>query len=96
MDEVFTTQTDIWTFGIFMWEIFSLGTTPYPDYIFGPEFILCIKHGYRLQIPNDATVEIYQLMLTCWYDDPEKRPSFTKVKLKINEMISKRYVTNPN
>lgn len=94
MDDVFSTQTDVWTFGIFMWEVFSLGADPFSEYTFGPEFILCLKHGYRLQIPNNATVESYQLMLMCWYDDPETRPMFTKLKLRLGAMVPRKLRNN--
>jgi len=67
-----------------------MGSTPYPEYHYGPEFTLCLKHGYRLLKPNYATIDSYEMMLMCWYDAPEKRPTFTKIKSRLEEMMMQK------
>ncbi|KAM4808869.1 platelet-derived growth factor receptor alpha [Rhinophrynus dorsalis] len=75
-DNLYTTLSDVWSFGILLWEIFSLGGTPYPGMIVDSTFYNKIKSGYRMAKPDHATHEIYDIMVKCWNSEPEKRPSF--------------------
>ena len=73
-----TKQSDIWSYGILLWECYSYGCTPYPSV--PPEQTLkLITNGYRLEKPDDCPQEIYELMLACWNISSEKRPKFFEV-----------------
>ncbi|KFO08296.1 Vascular endothelial growth factor receptor 3, partial [Balearica regulorum gibbericeps] len=76
-DKVYTTQSDVWSFGVLLWEIFSLGASPYPGVQINEEFCQRLKDGTRMRAPEYATAEIYRIMLTCWHGDPKERPTFS-------------------
>ncbi|XP_067239768.1 vascular endothelial growth factor receptor 2 isoform X1 [Chanodichthys erythropterus] len=76
-DRVYTTQSDVWSFGVLLWEIFSLGASPYPGVCIDESFCRRLKEGTRMRAPDYATPEIYQTMLDCWLDRPKDRPTFT-------------------
>ncbi|XP_044137054.1 vascular endothelial growth factor receptor 3 isoform X1 [Bufo gargarizans] len=76
-DKVYTTQSDVWSFGVLLWEIFSLGASPYPGVQINEEFCQRLKEGTRMRAPEYATTDIYRIMLSCWHGDPKERPKFT-------------------
>ncbi|XP_051970460.1 vascular endothelial growth factor receptor 1-like isoform X4 [Xyrauchen texanus] len=76
-DKVFTTQSDVWSYGVLLWEIFSLGASPYPGLSIDEEFCHRLKQGTRMCPPEYSTPEIYSIMRACWENNPEDRPSFT-------------------
>ncbi|XP_072771194.1 vascular endothelial growth factor receptor 2 isoform X2 [Nerophis lumbriciformis] len=78
-DRVYTTQSDVWSFGVLLWEIFSLGASPYPGVCIDESFCRRLKEGTRMRPPEYATSEIYQTMLDCWLDRPTDRPTFTEL-----------------
>ncbi|KAL1022594.1 hypothetical protein UPYG_G00029680 [Umbra pygmaea] len=78
-DRVYTTQSDVWSFGVLLWEIFSLGASPYPGVSIDESFCRRLKEGTRMRAPDYATAEIYQTMLDCWLDKPKDRPTFTEL-----------------
>ncbi|KAM4807663.1 vascular endothelial growth factor receptor 2 [Rhinophrynus dorsalis] len=78
-DRVYTTQSDVWSFGVLLWEIFSLGASPYPGVQIDEDFCRRLKDGTRMRAPDYATVEIYQTMLDCWHGDPQLRPTFSEL-----------------
>lgn len=61
-DHKFSTMSDVWSFGILMWELFALGTTPYPGLEYDVHFFLRIKDGYRMEKPDYATQTMYDLI----------------------------------
>ncbi|KAI5090427.1 platelet-derived growth factor receptor alpha [Silurus meridionalis] len=75
-DNLYTTLSDVWSYGILLWEIFSLGGTPYPGMVVDSSFYNKIKSGYRMAKPEHASSNVYELMVKCWNNEPEKRPSF--------------------
>ncbi|KAK9956390.1 hypothetical protein ABG768_014126 [Culter alburnus] len=75
-DNLYTTLSDVWSYGILLWEIFSLGGTPYPGMVVDSSFYNKIKSGYRMAKPEHASSDVYELMMKCWNSEPEKRPSF--------------------
>ncbi|XP_073501584.1 vascular endothelial growth factor receptor 2 isoform X2 [Phyllobates terribilis] len=78
-DRVYTTQSDVWSFGVLLWEIFSLGGSPYPGVQIDEDFCRRLKDGTRMRAPDYATVEIYQTMIDCWQGDPLHRPTFSEL-----------------
>ncbi|KAJ2950586.1 hypothetical protein O0L34_g8837 [Tuta absoluta] len=75
-DRIFTTQSDVWSFGIVLWEIFSLAKTPYPN-ISPPGLLHWLSEGHRLEKPAYADERLYDVMRSCWLEKPTTRPSFT-------------------
>ncbi|XP_015520313.2 tyrosine kinase receptor Cad96Ca isoform X1 [Neodiprion virginianus] len=77
-DNIFSVKSDIWSFGVLIWEIVTLGSTPYPG-LAAAEVMKRIKEGYRLDRPEHCKRELYNIMYYCWDKDPACRPSFTEL-----------------
>lgn len=75
----FTTASDVWMFGVCMWEIFMLGIKPFQG-IKNSDVIGRIENGERLPLPTVCPPNLYSLMLKCWSYEPSKRPSFREIK----------------
>ncbi|XP_033964305.1 vascular endothelial growth factor receptor 1 isoform X2 [Pseudochaenichthys georgianus] len=89
-DKVFTTQSDVWSFGILLWEIFSLGGSPYPGLQIDEEFCHRLKAGTRMRAPEYSTPEIYSTMLACWEAGPSDRPTFTNLVETLGDLLQAR------
>uniref|UniRef100_A0AAY4AGS0 receptor protein-tyrosine kinase n=1 Tax=Denticeps clupeoides TaxID=299321 RepID=A0AAY4AGS0_9TELE len=85
---VYTFESDVWSYGILLWEIFSLGNSPYPGIPVDITFYRMIQDGYRMTEPEFAPSEIYELMRNCWNTDPLKRPSFKKLVERTENLLS--------
>ncbi|XP_054634631.1 KIT proto-oncogene, receptor tyrosine kinase b isoform X2 [Dunckerocampus dactyliophorus] len=99
-DCVYTFESDVWSYGILLWEIFSLGNSPYPGMQVGSAFYRLIQEGHRMSKPEFAPTEMYDMMLSCWNQDPLKRPSFRKLvertELLLSENTRNVYLTLNN
>ncbi|XP_070688060.1 mast/stem cell growth factor receptor kita isoform X2 [Pempheris klunzingeri] len=85
---VYTFESDVWSYGILLWEIFSLGNSPYPGMPVDAKFYKLIKEGYRMDAPEFAPSEMYHIMRSCWDADPFNRPPFRKVVERIEQQLS--------
>ncbi|KAL1282536.1 hypothetical protein QQF64_001339 [Cirrhinus molitorella] len=85
---VYTFESDVWSYGILLWEIFSLGNTPYPGIPVGSTFYKMIQDGYRMSEPEFAPSEVYEVMRWCWSADPLKRPTFKKLVERTELLLS--------
>ncbi|XP_070618125.1 tyrosine-protein kinase Fes/Fps isoform X2 [Erythrolamprus reginae] len=74
----YSSESDIWSFGILLWEAFSLGATPYAN-MNNQQTREAVEKGIRLNAPDQCPEEVYQLMLKCWKYEPQKRPSFSTI-----------------
>nr|XP_046261533.1 vascular endothelial growth factor receptor kdr-like [Scatophagus argus] len=86
-DKIYTTQSDVWSFGVLMWEIFSLGASPYPGVQIDEEFCCRLKEGTRMRAPEYSSSEIYQTMLECWQGEPLERPTFTELVERLGDLL---------
>ncbi|CAG7719737.1 unnamed protein product [Allacma fusca] len=76
----FTSKSDVWAYGITLWEIFSLGLIPYPGMVWTVDFVDYLEQNHRLSIPKYADEEIYNIMTRCWEPDPKNRPDFEQLE----------------
>ncbi|KAF7266631.1 hypothetical protein GWI33_020129 [Rhynchophorus ferrugineus] len=86
-DRVFSTQSDVWSFGIVLWELFSLAHTPYPGMEADERLYHKLIEGYRMESPVYAPKIIYDIMEDCWQSKPLARPSFTSLVERIGNLL---------
>ncbi|XP_067160704.1 fibroblast growth factor receptor 4 isoform X2 [Apteryx mantelli] len=86
-DRVYTHQSDVWSFGILMWEIFTLGGSPYPG-IPVEELFKLLKEGHRMDRPSNCTHELYMLMRECWHAVPSQRPTFKQLVEGLDKILA--------
>lgn len=80
-----STASDVWSFGVLMWEMAYPGRQPY-DNFGSKEVIQKINAGYTLTIPSDYPKEVQDIMKSCWNHEPSKRPSFIYISLRLNRV----------
>ncbi|XP_006863938.1 PREDICTED: platelet-derived growth factor receptor beta [Chrysochloris asiatica] len=90
-NSLYTTLSDVWSFGILLWEIFTLGGTPYPELPMNEQFYNAIKRGYRMAQPAHASDEIYEIMQKCWEEKFEIRPPFSQLVLLLERLLGEGY-----
>ncbi|XP_046625396.1 uncharacterized protein LOC124307595 isoform X1 [Neodiprion virginianus] len=83
---LFTTKTDVWSFGILMWEIVTLGSTPYPD-MTAREVMRNVQSGYRLERPSHCRSELFRVISRCWQADPDRRPEFQVLRRDLAQLL---------
>lgn len=83
----YSEKSDVWSWAVTVWEIFSYGDLPYSTMING-ESLQFIVDGNRLSQPNNCPLQLYNLLLECWDFDPEKRPTFLQIILRLREIES--------
>lgn len=86
---VYTTKSDVWSFGVLLWEIVSLGGTPYCG-MSCAELYEKLPQGYRMEQPRNCDDEVYELMRQCWRDRPYERPPFAQIALQLGRMLEAR------
>ncbi|KAM9394003.1 fibroblast growth factor receptor 1-A isoform 1-T1 [Pholidichthys leucotaenia] len=77
-DRIYTHQSDVWSFGVLLWEIFTLGGSPYPG-VPVEELFKLLKEGHRMDKPSTCTHELYMMMRDCWHAVPSQRPTFKQL-----------------
>uniref|UniRef100_A0AAY4B6V7 receptor protein-tyrosine kinase n=1 Tax=Denticeps clupeoides TaxID=299321 RepID=A0AAY4B6V7_9TELE len=88
---LYTSLSDVWSFGILLWEIFTFGGTPYPDIPMNEQFYNALKRGYRMSRPAHAAEEIYEIMSKCWDEKFMKRPPFSLLVHSFGNMLTDNY-----
>uniref|UniRef100_A0A8K9XEY6 receptor protein-tyrosine kinase n=1 Tax=Oncorhynchus mykiss TaxID=8022 RepID=A0A8K9XEY6_ONCMY len=82
----FTSASDVWSYGIVMWEVVSYGERPYWE-MSNQDVIKAIDEGYRLPAPMDCPVVLHQLMLDCWEKGRSERPKFGQIVTTLDKLI---------
>ncbi|XP_053212116.1 vascular endothelial growth factor receptor 1-like isoform X2 [Panonychus citri] len=86
-DRVFTIRSDVWSFGVLLWEIFTLGKSPYPGIPADQHFYEQLVKGYRMEQPDKCPQMVYNMMINCWQSNPAHRPSFTQLANSLGCLI---------
>ncbi|XP_013392948.1 fibroblast growth factor receptor 2 isoform X2 [Lingula anatina] len=86
-DRKYTTKSDVWSFGVLLWEVFTLGGNPYPSVPVEKLFDL-LREGHRMERPPYSSLEMYQTMLDCWQQHPHQRPSFKELVEDLDRILS--------
>ncbi|KAI4830148.1 hypothetical protein KUCAC02_001799 [Chaenocephalus aceratus] len=84
----YTTESDVWSFGVLLWEVFSLGMTPYTS-MSNQQTRDEVEKGYRMPAPHNCPVEISRIMTSCWQYDPGNRSSFKKLRAELGTIYNK-------
>ncbi|KAG5319541.1 FAK1 kinase, partial [Pseudoatta argentina] len=82
----FTTSSDVWMFGVCIWEILMLGVKPFQG-VKNNEVIRKLENGERLALPNHCPPRLYSLMSQCWSYEPSKRPTFKEIRETLHEIL---------
>ncbi|XP_051910461.1 receptor-type tyrosine-protein kinase FLT3 isoform X1 [Hippocampus zosterae] len=85
---LYTMKSDVWAYGILLWEIFSLGVTPYPGIKVDHGFYCMIERGFKMECPYYADESVYRMMCKCWALDPCNRPPFSKLVDFMSEQLT--------
>ncbi|XP_008053461.1 tyrosine-protein kinase FRK [Carlito syrichta] len=80
----FSIKSDVWSFGILLYEIITYGRTPYSG-MTGAQVIQRLGQNYRLSQPSNCPQKFYSIMLECWSEKPEDRPQFKTLNLKLED-----------
>ncbi|XP_075713920.1 tyrosine-protein kinase CSK [Rhinoderma darwinii] len=87
-EKLFSTKSDVWSFGILLWEIYSFGRVPYPR-IALKDVVPRVEKGYKMESPDGCPVIVYELMKQCWHLDTTQRPSFRKLREQLEHIKAK-------
>ncbi|XP_060224247.1 tyrosine-protein kinase Fer isoform X1 [Meriones unguiculatus] len=85
----YSSESDVWSFGILLWETFSLGVCPYPG-MTNQQAREQVERGYRMSAPQNCPEEISKIMMKCWDYKPENRPKFSDLHKELT-VIKKRF-----
>jgi len=85
---VYTSQSDVWSFGILLWEIMTLGGTPYPSVPNIERLFQLLRDGHRMEKPISCSLEVYLLMRECWQYNPMERPTFNELVEDLDRILT--------
>ncbi len=86
----FSAASDVWSFGVLMYEIWTRGDTPYKDIQNVSMVHVMVTNGYRLPCPDDCPTEVHALMLECWHTNPHDRPTFPHLSTQLDQLVAIR------
>ncbi|XP_044168126.1 fibroblast growth factor receptor 3-like [Acropora millepora] len=81
----YTTKSDVWSYGVVLYEISTIGGSPYPR-MEGTEIANLLQQGYRMPKPEHVNNDLYKIMKNCWHSEPEARPSFSDLTQQLKRM----------
>ncbi|XP_072033584.1 tyrosine kinase receptor Cad96Ca-like [Amphiura filiformis] len=87
IDDIHTSLSDVWGFGVLLWEITTLGARPYGG-MAPKQVVEFVRRGYRMERPVHCSVDVYNVMMACWSTDPDRRPTFTQLSVDIGRILN--------
>ncbi|KAM5331927.1 tyrosine-protein kinase Fer isoform 2-T5 [Glossophaga mutica] len=84
----YSSESDVWSFGILLWETFSLGVCPYPG-MTNQQAREQVERGYRMSAPQHCPEDIFKIMMKCWDYKPENRPKFSDLQKELTTIKKK-------
>ncbi|XP_015248987.1 PREDICTED: tyrosine-protein kinase CSK [Cyprinodon variegatus] len=88
-EKKFSTKSDVWSYGILLWEIYSFGRVPYPR-IPLKDVVPRVEKGYKMDCPDGCPEVVYNIMKQCWNLDPAARPSFQMLREWLQHISHKK------
>ncbi|CAL1533345.1 unnamed protein product [Lymnaea stagnalis] len=82
----YSCKSDVWAFGILIWELYTFGGTPYPQ-VTTEQLRELHEYGYRMSKPPACPEQLYRIMRACWREDPRQRPSFKQLEQTLDHLI---------
>ena len=89
----FTTKSDMWSFGILLYELITFGRFPYPG-MNDAEVLEKLQTGYRMPRPNDCPLQLYKIMRECWRTDADSRPTFESLQRRMEDLFVENECTH--
>lgn len=86
-DHIYNSKSDVWSFGVLLWELVTLGASPYPGIAVQNLYHL-LKSGYRMEKPENCSSELYKIMKCCWCCEPAARPTFRTLMSTLEAMLA--------
>lgn len=90
-DGIYTSKSDVWSFGIVLWEITTYGELPYPTIKTPPALLSFLSSGKRMPRPDHCCKEVYVMMSSCWEENPLMRPTFAGITKQLEKYLKKEY-----
>lgn len=84
---IYNTKTDVWSYGILLWELMTRGVVPYPD-VDNFDLFSYLKEGRRMLRPRYCPLLLYKIMLSCWDENPAMRPTFDQLVKNVSDIIT--------
>jgi serine/threonine protein kinase len=84
-----TSQGDVWSYGVLLWELMTRGNHPYP-LLDNSQVLECVKRGERMRRPETCPLEVYELMLDCWHLRADQRPPFDQIADRLKAIIAEK------
>ena len=83
----FSIKSDVWSFGILLWEIIKYGQFPYPGMTNG-DVLMKVERGYRMSRPTNCPEQLYDIMMDCWQENPASRPTFETLQWQLEDFVT--------
>uniref|UniRef100_A0A1A9X2U1 receptor protein-tyrosine kinase n=1 Tax=Glossina brevipalpis TaxID=37001 RepID=A0A1A9X2U1_9MUSC len=94
-DKFYDSQSDVWSYGVLLWEIMTYGDQPYPNVMSAEELYSFLITGQRMEKPFRCSLNIYMLMRQCWHFDSNARPTFSEIVENLDKILQLSSIT-PN